>query len=247
MRAGWIGSASASSRAAVALGGGGHGLLEAGHPRGPVGLAGDPVDGVRERLEDRGEVARDRAGQLGVPGDLGGGVGDVHDGGGGRTVLAAEDAVPEPEVERGADHDDQVAGAERLAAGLGDQQRVAAGDDAAAHAVGDRGDAEGVDQRERGHLGAVGPGVGAEDDHRALGATEQPGDRVHRARVVRGALDRAGQVELHLGAVEELVHRARRRTPGRGARRRPGRTPRPCPRRSRRRCAACWPSWRPAR
>ena len=61
---------------------------------------------------------------------------------GGRAVLAAEDAVAEPEVERGADHDDQVAGAERLAAGLGDQQRVAAGDDAAAHAVGDRGDAE---------------------------------------------------------------------------------------------------------
>ena len=62
-----------------------------------------------------------------MAGDLAGGVGDVHDLGRRGAVLAAEDAVPEPEVERGADHDDEVAAAERLAAGLGDQQRVAAG------------------------------------------------------------------------------------------------------------------------
>ena len=76
-----------------------------------------------------------------MAGDLAGGVGDVHDLGRRGAVLAAEDAVPEPEVEGRADHDDEVAAAERLAARLGDQQRVPAGHHAAAHAVGDGGDA----------------------------------------------------------------------------------------------------------
>ena len=111
-------------------------------------------------------------------GDLAGGVGEVHDPGGSSAVLAAEDAVAEPEVERGADHDHQVGAGQGLPAGLGHQQRVTAGDDAAAHAVGDRRQAGALDELERRVLGAVGPDVGAEDQHRPLGRGEQRGDRL---------------------------------------------------------------------
>ena len=70
-------------------------------------------------------------------GELAGRVGDVHDLGGRRAVLAAELAVAEPEVQRRADDDDQVGLAERDRPGPGDQQLVPGRQDAAALAVGD--------------------------------------------------------------------------------------------------------------
>ncbi len=141
-----------------------------------------------------------------MPRDLAGRVGDVHDPGRRGAVLAAEDAVAEPEVQRGADHDDQVAAAERGPPRLGDEQRVAAGHDAAAHAVGDRGQPGLLDEAERGLLGAVGPDVGAEDQDRPGRAGQQPGDPADRVRVrVRAAGDAGGRRRAGRG-VEELVH-----------------------------------------
>ena len=65
-------------------------------------------------VEHEGEVAGGRPGELDVPGELAGGVGEVYDAcrrasglGPGRGP-AAERAVAEPEVQRGADHDHQV-------------------------------------------------------------------------------------------------------------------------------------------
>ena len=116
-----------------------------------------------------------------MAGHLAGRVGEVDDLRRRSLVLAAEDAVAEPEVQGRADDDREVAGAERLAAGLGDQQRVTARDDAAAHAVGDRRDAELVDQPQGRLLGAVGPHVGAEHEHRPA-RPRRAGDRRPRAR-----------------------------------------------------------------
>ena len=50
--------------------------------------------------------------------DLVRGVGDVHDPGRAGVVAAAEDAVPQPEVEGRSDHDHEVAATERLASRL---------------------------------------------------------------------------------------------------------------------------------
>ena len=119
--------------------------------------------------------------------DLPGGVGEVHDPGRLGAVLAAEDAVAEPEVERGAGDHDQVGATEGLPARLGDQQRVPARDDAAAHPVGDRRQTRGLHEVEGGLLGAVGPDVGAEDQHRAPGPGEQVGDGRDGVRVGVGA------------------------------------------------------------
>jgi hypothetical protein len=131
----------------------------------------------------------------------------VHDAGRLGTLLAAEDAVPQAEVEGRPDHDDEVGGVERLAAGLGDEERVAARDHAAAHAVGDRGEAGGLHQLERLALGPVGPDVGAEDQQRPLGVRDQPGDPVERVGVGVGAPRRRGRGEGAGRGVEELVHR----------------------------------------
>ncbi len=139
--------------------------------------------------------------------DLAGGVGDVDDLGRRGAVLAAEDAVGESEVQRGPDHDDQVGCAERLAARLGDQQGMATGHDATAHAVGDGGKPGVLHQPQRGFLGAVGPHVAADDEHRPRGLGEQPAHLRDRLRVgvqAPGALRRRA---LHRAAVEERVHR----------------------------------------
>ena len=61
-------------------------------------------------------------------------------------------------------------------AGLGHQQRVPAGYDAAAHAVGDGGEAERLHEPQGGLLGAVGPDVGAQHEHRAARLREQVAD-----------------------------------------------------------------------
>ncbi len=132
----------------------------------------------------------------------------MHDPGrAGALLLAAEHSVPQPEVERGTDHDHQVGGVQRLAAGLGHQQRVAAGDDPSAHAVGDRGEPGALHERQRLLLGAVGPDVGAEDQHRPLGVREQPCDPVDGIGVGLGAARRSAARKSHGGGVEELVHR----------------------------------------
>jgi hypothetical protein len=99
--------------------------------------------------------------------DLAGGVGEVHDLGSGRTVLAAEGPVAQPEVQRGADDDHQVGVAERLSPRLRDQLRVSAWYDAAPHAVGEHRDAGVLDEAERSVLGTVRPHVGAEHEHRS--------------------------------------------------------------------------------
>ena len=141
--------------------------------------------------------------------DLAGGVGDVDDLREGAVrvlVRAAEGAVAEAEVERGADDDDEVGAGQRGAAGLGDERAVAAGDHAAAHPVGQGRDAEVLDEAQRGGLGVVGPDVGAEDQHGPPRRGEQPGDGLDRVGV---GLD-AGALARSDGAgrgVEEGVHR----------------------------------------
>jgi hypothetical protein len=142
-----------------------------------------------------------------VRGELAGRVGEVHDLRGGRAVLAAEHAVAEPEVQGRADHDDEVAAAEGLAAGLGHQQRVSAGDHAAAHAVGHHRDRQRLDQPQRRLLRAVGPHVGAEHQHRAARAGQQGTGRVQRVRVRLDPLPWGYDGPVHGGLVEELVHR----------------------------------------
>ena len=142
-----------------------------------------------------------------MPRDLAGGVGEVHDAGRGGAVLAAEDAVAEAEVQRRPDDDDEVGAAQRHAARLGHQQRVAAGYDAAAHAVGDGGKAGLLDDPQGGLLGAVGPDVGAEDEHGPRGLPEQLGDVGDRVAV---GLDPPARADHRTGdgrGVEELVHR----------------------------------------
>ncbi len=142
-----------------------------------------------------------------MPGHLAGGVREVHDLRRGRAVLAAEDAVAEPEVQGRADDHDQVGGAQRLAARLGDQQRVAAGDDAPAHPVGDHGDTGLLDEAQRGLLGPVGPHVGAEHQHRAGRGGEQCADLGQRVRVGLEPLPGAHRGTVDGRLVEELVHR----------------------------------------
>jgi hypothetical protein len=141
-------------------------------------------------------------------GDLAGGVGDVHRLCGGRVLLAAEDAEAEPEVERCAHDDREVALAEGVRTGLGDQLRMTTGHDAAPHAVGDDRDAGLLHELERDLLGAVGPHVSAQDEHRTLRRCEQLGDP---SEVVGIGLDRrrrvAGRRGAELAAVEELVQR----------------------------------------
>ena len=154
--------------------------------------------------------------------DLTGRVGQVHDPGRSGVVLAAEEAVAEAEVERGADDDDEVGAVEGLAARLGHEQRVATGDDPAAHAVGDGRQAGVLDQVEGGVLGAVGPDVGAEDEHRAGGGREQPGHGRDGVGVGVGAARRTDDRHDTGALVEELVHRhvhehrTAVRRPGRG-------------------------------
>ena len=151
-------------------------------PRAPVGLV-TALEGGLEAVEDGRQVAGDRARQLGMPGDLAGGVGDVDDP---RElalrvlVRAAEEAVAQAEVERGADDHDQVGPGQGRPARLGDQGAVAAGDDAATHAVGQCRDTQVLDEPQRRGLRVVGPHVGAEDQDRPLGRRQQPGDRLDR-------------------------------------------------------------------
>ena len=62
----------------VPLRGGPHLVAQLVGPRPPVGLVA-ALDRLLQAVEDRGEVARDGRGELGVAGDLAGGVGDVDD------------------------------------------------------------------------------------------------------------------------------------------------------------------------
>jgi hypothetical protein len=79
-------------------------------------------------------------------------------------VLAAEDAVAEPEVQRGADNDDEVGLGEGGRARSRDEQRVTRGEHAAAHAGGDRRQPDRLDEAASGVLGAIAPHV-AGDHH----------------------------------------------------------------------------------
>ena len=148
----------------VALGRGLHLLAQARGPVGPVGAGSPALHRFSYAVESLSEVARHRSGQGQVRRDLRRRVGQVDHLGQGRSVLAAEEPVAEPEVQRGADDDDQVGAAQRGRACLGDEQRVPAGDDSSTLAVGQRGHAEALDEAQRGLLGAVEPHVGAQDE-----------------------------------------------------------------------------------
>jgi len=119
--------------------------------------------------------------------DLAGRVGHVHHTCGAGPVLSAEDAVPQSEVERGADDHDEVGAGDGPTACLGHQERVATGHDATAHAVGQGGDAELVDEAQGGDLGAVRPDVGAQDQQRPSGAGDQRADPPEGVGVGDGA------------------------------------------------------------
>ena len=108
----------------IAFGSGPDGLLQGAHPGAQSGLRTERVGQTRE---DAGEVTGSPPRQFGMRRDLSGGVGKVHDLGGGRAVLAAEDSVAQPEVQRRTGHDHEIRGAERLAAGLRDEQWVTSG------------------------------------------------------------------------------------------------------------------------
>jgi hypothetical protein len=139
---------------------------------------------------------------------LAGGVRDVHDPrGGGAFLLAAEDAVPEPEVQWRPDHDHQVGTAERDAPRLGHQELVAARHDAPAHPVGQGRDPEVLHEPECGLLGTVGPHVRAEDEHGLPSVGQQPCDRRQRVAVRVDPLALGGLRCRAGGGVEELVHR----------------------------------------
>ena len=186
-------------------------VLQVGRPR-RTSRAGGRACSSAARAGRRGPSVRSPdadAGEVGVAGDLAGRVGDVHDLGAGwrrpcrrrrRTRAGSPAGVPTTIT--------RSAPPSACAARLGDQQRVPAGDDAAAHAVGDRGDAERLDEPQRGLLGAVGPDVGAEDQHRRAARGEQLGDLGDRVGVGRDAAARGPTAGSGPGGgVEELVHR----------------------------------------
>ena len=81
-------------------------------------------------------------------------------------VTTAEGAVAEPKVQRRARHDGEIALSEGPRAGLGHRQRMPGREDAAAHAVGDHGNAELLDKRTSRVLRTVEPHVGAQHEHR---------------------------------------------------------------------------------
>ena len=113
--------------------------------------------------------------------DPAGRVGHVHHPGG--RVLRPERAVPEPEVERRADHDDQVGLAQRHRPGPGDQQFVTAGQHPAGLPVGDHRQPQFLRRLPGGVLGAAQPHVGPQHQDRPPGRPQQGGDLID----VRGA------------------------------------------------------------
>ena len=84
-------------------------------------------DRLADAVQDESEVAGGLGGERRVLGDLAGGVGEVHHPRRRRALATAEDAVAQPEVQRGPGDDDEVRAAEGGAPGLGDEQRVATG------------------------------------------------------------------------------------------------------------------------
>ncbi len=96
------------------------------------------------------------------------GVHEVYDPRRRRLVLAAEHAIAQPEVERRASHDHQVRFAERERPGAGDEQLVPTGQNPAALAIGDHGDAQRLGGLPRRLLGAAEPDIGSEHHDRAL-------------------------------------------------------------------------------
>ena len=145
MRAGWIGSASAPSSSASRSAAARRPCPGASPTqRRPVRASAPRSTAGLQAVEDRGQVAGHRRRRASAcAGDLAGGVGDVHDLRGRRLrpcrrrrrSRAGSPAACRP---RRPGRPPPSA----RAAGLGDQQRVAAGHDAAAHAVGERRDAE---------------------------------------------------------------------------------------------------------
>ena len=210
MRAGWIGSASAVEQLGVARRGlaapSAWQVLDPGLPGREVGAARAPPRGRGGPRTGRPTPSRRApACRATWPGESA----TCTTRAGAALVLAAEHAVPEPEVERGADDDDQVGAVERPAAGLGHQQRVAAGHDAAAHAVGDRRDAERLDEIAARPRSA--PSAQTSVPRIRTGRSASPSSAADRARSRRcrarrrGARDPVGHGRR--GLVEELVHR----------------------------------------
>ena len=73
-----------------------------------------------------------------MPCELIDGVDDMHDGCRSAAVLAAKGAVPESEVQRSTDDDNNVSTTKCSAASTGDQERIVGTQDAATHSVGNR-------------------------------------------------------------------------------------------------------------
>ena len=140
--------------------------------------------------------------------ELVGAVHDVHHRSRCGAVLAAELAVAEPEVQRRADHDDDVGLAERPAPGPGDELGVPARHDAATHPVGDHRAAERLRAPRGRLLGAAGPHVRAQHEHRVVRLAQRPhgGGQLLLVRLgVRRGLHRR---DVRQGAAgEQHVHR----------------------------------------
>ena len=140
----------------------------------------------------------------------------------GRGVLGAEGSVLEPEVERDADHDDQVGLGQGERPGPGDEQRMAPGEYPAGLPVGDHGQRECLRALAGGGLGAAEPHVGAEDEHRPPGRPQQGGDGGHVIGLRgRGGREAAGvRRQVHRLRAEDRLERevAEHRSPVRGQR-----------------------------
>ncbi len=121
-------------------------------------------------------------------GDLARGIGDVHDLGGLAPVLAAVLAVPEPEVQRRARHDDEIGLAECQRPGPGHQQLVTGRENAAALPVRHDRKLEFLGGRPGRVRGPVQPDIRAEHQHRPLRPSEQRDDVRDAAGVRRVVL-----------------------------------------------------------
>lgn len=124
-----------------------------------------------------------------------------------RNRRITEDAVPEPEVQRGADHDDEIGLRECCAPSAGDQVPIARRDHTSSHAVGDGREVALFDEVPRGIHGITHPHIAAEDHDRALcGGHHGGGDLQHVGVWITPSIDGCYRVRCAFGGGEEHIH-----------------------------------------
>ena len=174
--------------------------------RGPVATRGpcaaraaDPTDLLHQHAEGRAQVTGGHRREISVGRDRAGRVDEVDDGG------VWEAAIGEPEVERGAGHDDQIGLPERNRTGPGEAQQVVSWEQAPAHIVRERRERHSLDERARLGFRAGPVDVAADQQYGTFRGHQQFGDSGDRLRI--------GCLAHHLGGPDRRGHRRIGRTP----------------------------------